>query len=162
MSTHLEDEIDEEFDDEAPIAMGGKPRMDDEIDMTPMIDVTFLLLIFFVVTSDMNPEKAADLPDARNGGVIALNDAALVQVKPGAGDVPEVVIGDNRTLSAAPEAMEQELADFLRAEMDRGRTSVVVQADGNATTGQVANIRKIISETLQELEKIHIAIVEKK
>ena len=35
-----------------------------EIDITPMIDVTFLLLAFFVVVSRMDPQSAVDLPKA--------------------------------------------------------------------------------------------------
>ena len=38
-----------------------------EMDITPMIDCTFLLLIFFLVTSKMKPELAVDLPKAKHG-----------------------------------------------------------------------------------------------
>jgi biopolymer transport protein ExbD len=35
---------------------------DDEMDMTPMVDVTFLLLIFFMVTASFTLQKSMDLP----------------------------------------------------------------------------------------------------
>jgi biopolymer transport protein ExbD len=41
-----------------------------EMDITPMIDCTFLLLIFFLVTSKMKPELAVDLPKAKHGAVV--------------------------------------------------------------------------------------------
>ena len=37
-------------------------RMDEEMDMTPMVDVTFLLLIFFMVTASFTLQKSMDLP----------------------------------------------------------------------------------------------------
>jgi len=35
---------------------------DQELDMTPMVDVTFLLLLFFMVTAAFNLQKAIVLP----------------------------------------------------------------------------------------------------
>ena len=43
---------------------------DGEMDVTPMIDVTFLLLAFFVVVSKMDPQAAVDLPKASYGDSI--------------------------------------------------------------------------------------------
>ena len=40
----------------------GEDRVDDEMDMTPMVDVTFLLLIFFMVTASFVLQKSMDLP----------------------------------------------------------------------------------------------------
>lgn len=39
-----------------------KKRTDDEMDMTPMVDVTFLLLIFFMVTASFVIQMSMDLP----------------------------------------------------------------------------------------------------
>lgn len=40
----------------------GESRIDEEMDMTPMVDVTFLLLIFFMVTASFTLQKSMDLP----------------------------------------------------------------------------------------------------
>ena len=37
-------------------------RKDDELDMTPMVDVTFLLLIFFMVTASFSLQKSIEMP----------------------------------------------------------------------------------------------------
>lgn len=37
-------------------------REDTEMDLTPMVDVTFLLLIFFMVTASFSMQKSLDLP----------------------------------------------------------------------------------------------------
>jgi len=43
--------------------------VDDELDMTPMIDVTFLLLIFFMVTAAFGIQKAIEVPPQQQGDV---------------------------------------------------------------------------------------------
>jgi len=39
-----------------------KPRREVEMDMTPMVDVTFLLLIFFMVTASFSLQKSIEMP----------------------------------------------------------------------------------------------------
>jgi biopolymer transport protein ExbD len=45
-----------------PPVLRTRPQQDDEIDMTPMIDVVFQLLIFFMVTSTFAMQKALPVP----------------------------------------------------------------------------------------------------
>jgi biopolymer transport protein ExbD len=47
---------------EAPLTFVKKPAADDEMDMTPMIDMTFLLLIFFMVTASFTLQKSIQMP----------------------------------------------------------------------------------------------------
>ena len=50
-------------DDDAPLAFGGKSKREEsEMDMTPMVDVTFLLLIFFMVTAAFTLQKSFEVP----------------------------------------------------------------------------------------------------
>lgn len=53
---HLED------DDEPPVRFVKRKRADEELDMTPMVDVTFLLLIFFMVTATFGRQKVLLFP----------------------------------------------------------------------------------------------------
>lgn len=39
-----------------------KERLEDELDMTPMVDITFLLLIFFMVTAAFAKQKSIEVP----------------------------------------------------------------------------------------------------
>lgn len=56
------------LDEFASVAMGSRSRRrhemvaDDEADLTPMIDVVFLLLIFFMVTASFHFQKGLDFP----------------------------------------------------------------------------------------------------
>ena len=46
-------------DDDRPEALKSRQQLEDtEVDITPMIDITFLLLIFFLVASRMSQELA--------------------------------------------------------------------------------------------------------
>jgi len=49
----------EEFE---PVKFGAKRVEDEGIDMTPMVDVTFLLLIFFMVTAAFSLQKSIEVP----------------------------------------------------------------------------------------------------
>lgn len=57
-----------------PTHRGGKPRRPIEVAMTPMIDVIFLLLVFFVATSSFQlveqilPSGVAEAPDSESQG----------------------------------------------------------------------------------------------
>ncbi len=55
VTTELDDE------DEEPV-LPRKRRPDEEMDMTPMVDVTFLLLIFFMVTAAFSLQKSIEMP----------------------------------------------------------------------------------------------------
>ncbi len=45
-----------------PIRFVKKKSGDEELDMTPMVDVTFLLLIFFMVTAAFSMQKSLEVP----------------------------------------------------------------------------------------------------
>ena len=52
--------IDDDDDDEEVMVRAKKPE--EEMDMTPMVDVTFLLLIFFMVTAAFSLQKSIQMP----------------------------------------------------------------------------------------------------
>lgn len=52
---------DDDDDDDGPVLARGN-RPEEEMDMTPMVDVTFLLLIFFMVTAAFSLQKSIDMP----------------------------------------------------------------------------------------------------
>ena len=59
-------------------------REDAELDITPMIDVVFLLLAFFVVVSKMDPTTAVDLPKAQYGFAVPEKNCVVFVVTQGA------------------------------------------------------------------------------
>lgn len=59
-----ETEVEEEFEED--VAFVKKDIPEDELDMTPMVDVTFLLLIFFMVTASFTLQKSLEQPPANS------------------------------------------------------------------------------------------------
>ncbi len=60
----LADVVEDADEETAPetVAFKQGTRIDEEMDLTPMVDVTFLLLIFFMVTASFAMQKSLDLP----------------------------------------------------------------------------------------------------
>jgi len=55
-------DAEESDSDEAGIAFAKRELPKDDMDMTPMVDVTFLLLIFFMITASFSREKVIEEP----------------------------------------------------------------------------------------------------
>ena len=58
------DEEEEEQETEQPLGSDQQEIPEDELDMTPMVDVTFLLLIFFMVTASFMLQSSLEQPHA--------------------------------------------------------------------------------------------------
>ncbi len=61
------------FDDLPPIPKKKRVSQEVEIDLTPAVDVTFQLLIFFMITASFSLQKAFDVPPAKNSDGISMN-----------------------------------------------------------------------------------------
>ncbi len=105
-----------------------------------MIDVTFLLLIFFMVSSTMQGTPDADVPVARNGVGVSTASALVVRIT-NDGDAPEPTVtlenagGAAVGLDELPGIVEQ-----LRTEID----SVVLKADGDVPEGFVQRVARAV------------------
>ena len=72
-----------EADDDDDYVRKRRPVADTEIDITPMIDVTFQLLIFFMVTSTMQGNPPAEVPRSVSGGSTEMAKIAMtIVIKP--------------------------------------------------------------------------------
>ena len=104
---------------------------DNEINLTPMLDVVFIMLIFFIVTASFIKESGLDVnrPDAPTANVV--DDANIL-----------IAIGENNQIwmdrrRIDPRAVRANI-ERLHAENPKG--SVVIQADkksNNETLGIV-------------------------
>lgn len=77
------------------------PREDAEMDMTPMVDVTFLLLIFFMVTASFKLQKA-------------------IQQQPDLSDDPSEVVTDDKEETDAIEIYIDENDNYTLSSTDAG------------------------------------------
>lgn len=150
-----------DIEPDEPVRLPKKKNTDDEMDITPMIDITFLLLIFFLVASKINAEAAVELPSAINGTAVPTKTCVTIIVRRGTGEVAEVLRGkDSTPFSKDVDLQEVELADYVREAFDGGKTEVMIKAEGEARTGEVDRVKKAISEALEEGQKINVAILQ--
>ncbi|SDJ15612.1 MULTISPECIES: biopolymer transporter ExbD [Ferrimonas] len=102
-----------------------------EVDMTPMLDIVFIMLIFFIVTTSFVKESGIDVnrPKAQQASkkpsaniFIAINEAGIVYMEKREVDIQRVRANVERMLAESPEA------------------SVMIQADKAAKHGVVVKV----------------------
>ena len=104
-----------------------KLKKDAFIDITSLVDIVFLLLIFFVVTTTFreSPGLNLDLPETRDAAGVTLRDLEVSVVAAGAAGGAVVYLGE-QAISI------DELEERLRIEIasrEQDRRALVVRAD---------------------------------
>ncbi|MEZ4332790.1 MAG: biopolymer transporter ExbD [Myxococcota bacterium] len=119
-----------------------------EVDLTPMLDVVFIMLIFFIVTASFVKEVGLDLSRPQGGGsakTVTTSDNIFIQLT-----------GDGRIF------IDQRQADFgsvranierLHAERPKGQ--VVIAAEGGSLNGLLVEVMD--QARLAGVDKISLA-----
>ncbi len=127
-----------------------RPRRDPvEVNLTPLIDVVFLLLIFFMVSTTFETRQALELtlPETSSGAAAEASPVTVVITAAGVYRLGE------RELAPA------ELPAALAAESERAREhGLVVEADGRASHADV--VRVLDQAGLQGIQRVRIATSE--
>lgn len=101
------------------------------IDLTPMLDVVFIMLIFFIVTSSFIKESGVEVNRPQADSAAAQDQGNILIAVTADGQVwLDKQVVDVRSVRAHVERMRQELPDGY----------VVVQADQDARTGLVVKV----------------------
>ncbi|MDA8744471.1 biopolymer transporter ExbD [Rubripirellula amarantea] len=151
-------------DEDEDLMLPRKKRDDDEMDITPMIDITFLLLIFFVVCSTMDPTKIGTIPEADNGLAIAAKNAAVIFVNPGPNDSVILSKIDSSEFSRDEDAQANEIIEYITSELEKSlgasKQHVMLFGDADVNVGQITRIQKIIGDAFEDLDATYIAVKE--
>ena len=102
----ITDQPEEEYEPEMGLQKS-EPIPEEELDMTPMIDVTFLLLIFFMVTASFTLQQSFEQPPAKSDAP-STNVAETEEVED---DYIEVLIDQNNTYYITTRDVEELEAD---------------------------------------------------
>lgn len=163
MNQFAADQLDDE--EEEDFVMPRKKRDEEEMDITPMIDITFLLLIFFVVCSKMDPTQMAPIPNADQGLSISAKNSAVIFVEPGGKD--KVIVKDitQREFSTDEDTRTGEIIEYVTKELKSTSTRfdkkyVMIMSDGEVPVREISKIRRIIGDNFDEIERTHIAVKE--
>ncbi len=144
--------------DDDEIAPRETQPIDDEIDFTPMVDVVFLLLIFFMVSTKITKSPQVDLPESFNGKNVVEKEYVILAVRKGAEDAAEVLRVDGEPFSSDIDQQEAEIAEYIERELSSERTQVLVKAAGDVRYGEVERVRQAIANVLEEGQSVHIAV----
>lgn len=134
---------------------------DPKIDMSPMIDMSFLLLVYFLVTSTLEPvesDLAMTMPTSmgENSAKVEI-DMMTVQVNP----VGAVVLNDE-VLDTDPAVRELPLlVDRLRTYVESAKLTdsepmVIIAADDAAKGQRFIDVLNALAEKGVEIKKVTI------
>lgn len=116
--------------------IGEHEEVEDNPDFTAMIDMTFILLAFFVVTSTMEVSSSLTLPPARSGD--GLRDQSTVLSIYYDGENPVVYLGDSRETPATM----SEVTAFVSAGIAEQKLLVLIKADRETPSGFVEDVAR--------------------
>jgi biopolymer transport protein ExbD len=118
----------------------------DEADMTSMVDVTFLLLVFFMITASFSVTKALQTqpPSAEEGAASAASSPMTMDELAEESVVVEIGADDSITVDDVPVAGPVELGEILAAKIgNEGKTEMVIEAEYRATHGMVVSVTDV-------------------
>ena len=123
---------------------------DDDVNLTPMLDVVFILLIFFIVTAQFIREPGVDVDRQDVDNLNAQNPLGILVA----------IDEDNEIWMAKEQVTMQEIGFKLReAREDNPKGKLVVQVDKDSDAGILIELIEIINKE-DGLTQIPISTVE--
>jgi biopolymer transport protein ExbD len=142
-----------------------RPAEEAEMDITPMIDCTFLLLVFFLVTSRMNAEAPIELPPARHGGAVVMKESIVITVAKGAEGEALIYMGDTTSSDqllkgANPVEQEENLARYVEQQANTSppKRFVLIKGAKGVKHRDVARVARAAENA--EVEQLYVAVLE--
>lgn len=134
---------------------------ENDLDITPMIDVTFLLLIFFMVTSNMENPNVVEIPPSKHGIGVSLLDSTVLTIFKSDSD-PEVYLTDGKR-EGAPVDMAA-VTEYVQQGADKGKLTVIIKADREIPAGFVEEVARAANDAQLQGEtelKFFVGVVDK-
>ena len=134
--------------------IGGKHKADDtSIDLTPMLDVVFILLIFFVVTATFLSETAISAASSDNTDTPPpLNDDEKKNILFEIGPNNEIILNGN----PRPVIRTQIRANIDQLKAENPAASVIIQPDPSSNVATLV----LIMDSARQAGMQNISIVE--
>lgn len=151
----LPDELfaEDDEDDEEDSWGGGRAGDDEEMDLTPMVDVTFLLLVFFMITASFSIQKTLEVPPPNPDESGASQSQTIKDMEENSIlvhiDSRDVISVDDEPLSDPTR-----LADIMRS---KRMTEVLITAHENSLHDTLTKVIDASNEI--GMQKIRVGIV---
>lgn len=128
-------------DDDGVRFKTSKREQEADLDITPMIDVTFLLLIYFLVTSTMSQSDVLDLPKAQYGTGVSTNETTTVTIKQGTGNSSVILLQDGT------EASLDDVRSYVEERLNSSANirKVMIKAERETPHGAVQEVARVVS-----------------
>jgi biopolymer transport protein ExbD len=128
-----------------------RPLEDAEMDITPMIDITFLLLIFFLVASRLDQDAPVELPPARYGVAVAEKNSIPITLAESGGEIANIYLADgkaaDRQLSPTDlTAQEEAIVAYVEEQLREGLLYVLIKAEKGVKHRDVARVSNAIGK----------------
>jgi biopolymer transport protein ExbD len=149
--------VDDGGEEESVLPPRRPMKADEEMDITPMIDMTFLLLIYFLVASTIDTQASAELPPAHYGVGVSQNTAVILTVGDTGGKNAAIYLGDGKEgnpLTGAAEEQEIQIRETVEQGMREGKSSVIVKAERGVPHREVSRV----AASAASVEGIHLYI----
>ncbi len=135
-----------------------KKRINVRIDMTPMVDVAFLLLTFFMLTTQFSPPEQVKIEVPSSHSALKLPDSDVMTVyvdKEGSiymgVDAPALMarlFGQDARLKKMVQVKLENLGDLLiQARISNPKLRTVIKGDSNADYGVIEDVMDILQKT---------------
>ncbi|MEX0711941.1 MAG: biopolymer transporter ExbD [Pirellulales bacterium] len=119
-------------------------QADTEMDITPMIDCVFLLLIFFTVTSTPDAQTALELAPARTGVGVRVQTSLIISLADSGGAGPALIyLADGKVgqpLEGDPAQQEARLREATEEAFAEGKDAVLIKAEKGVLHRDVARV----------------------
>ena len=127
------------------MALTKRPRVGIRIDMTPMVDVAFLLLIFFMSTTQFKPPEEAkmDLPSSHSEIKLPDSDVMILAIDKD-GKIFYKVGGAGVEQSTSLADLEQAV---INARIRNLKLRLAIKADKDVSYGVVNDVMDILQRT---------------
>ncbi len=138
-----------------------------EMEITSMIDLTFLLLIFFLVAGKMDPSGQLQLPPARYGKPVVEKSSIILTLAAGEEGKAVVYCGNGindqtRVRSGDLAVQEDAVANYVEKEFLAGaKENVLIKAGKGIKQREVWRISKAATRN-ESVQQLYVAVTEVK
>lgn len=137
--------------------MAAHIELDEELDLTPLIDVAFLLQIFFMITSTIAMAGAIAMPEAKHGIAPDLTKGIVMTVYHTEGG-PELYLADGKGKNGV--AQLTDIPGYVREQMDNGHNIILIKADKAVASGFVEDVARAASQ-VEGIERYLVGVMDK-
>lgn len=130
-----------------------------EMDITPMIDVTFLLLIFFILTNNASKTTQVVLPKTRNSMSVNRKEAVVLTIFKSE-DAPQVYLSDGKKENGP--ASLADVTAYVRDGVLQEKRTIIILADTEVPSGFVEEVALAASEASENEMQYFTGVLDKK